>query len=42
MSGLKYANYEGAGQLISYINQYSQAVVVGNIVKTAGQGINYY
>ncbi|KAJ1303595.1 hypothetical protein OPQ81_011778 [Rhizoctonia solani] len=38
MSGLTYVNYAGAGQTISDAYYYSQAVVIGNIVKTSGQG----
>ena len=38
MSSQKYVNYEGAGQQLSDMGHYSQAVVIGNIVKCAGQG----
>ncbi|OQE23414.1 hypothetical protein PENFLA_c011G10910 [Penicillium flavigenum] len=38
MSSLTYINEEGAGQKHSDLCHYSQAVVLGNIVKCAGQG----
>lgn len=37
-SSLTYINEEGAGQKHSDLCHYSQAVVLGNIVKCAGQG----
>ncbi|KAM0415771.1 hypothetical protein ACHAPT_013276 [Fusarium lateritium] len=37
MSHLKYYNEEGAGQIHSDKFHYSQAVVIGNIVKCSGQ-----
>ncbi|KAK0640145.1 hypothetical protein DIS24_g9621 [Lasiodiplodia hormozganensis] len=38
MSSLQYFNEEGAGQKHSDLCHYSQAVVLGNIVKCSGQG----
>lgn len=38
MSSLKYVNEEGAGQKNSDLCHYSQAVIVGDIVKCSGQG----
>lgn len=38
MSSLTYINEEGAGQKHSDLCHYSQAVILGNIVKCAGQG----
>ncbi|CAE6442367.1 unnamed protein product [Rhizoctonia solani] len=38
MSELTYANYEGAGQANSDTCHYSQAVIIGDIVRTSGQG----
>jgi enamine deaminase RidA (YjgF/YER057c/UK114 family) len=38
MSSLTYINEEGAGQKHSDLCHYSQAVILGNIVKCSGQG----
>lgn len=38
MSGLSYTNESGAGQNHSDAHHYSQAVVIGDIVKCSGQG----
>ncbi|EUC54436.1 L-PSP endoribonuclease family protein, partial [Rhizoctonia solani AG-3 Rhs1AP] len=38
MSELTYINYEGAGQANSDMCHYSQAVIIGDIVKASGQG----
>jgi len=38
MSSLTYINEEGAGQKHSDLCHYSQAVVLGNVVKCSGQG----
>ncbi|KAJ5656577.1 hypothetical protein N7507_008527 [Penicillium longicatenatum] len=38
MSSLTYINEKGAGQKHSDLCHYSQAVILGNIVKCAGQG----
>ncbi|KAJ5861342.1 uncharacterized protein N7529_008652 [Penicillium soppii] len=38
MSALIYINEEGAGQKHSDLCHYSQAVILGNVVKCAGQG----
>ncbi|KAG8757094.1 hypothetical protein FRC11_004811, partial [Ceratobasidium sp. 423] len=38
MTSLRYINYGGAGQVISDECHYSQAVIIGDIVKLSGQG----
>ncbi|CAJ0555438.1 Ff.00g055030.m01.CDS01 [Fusarium sp. VM40] len=38
MSGFKYHNEEGAGQNLSDLYHYSQAVVLGETIKCSGQG----
>ncbi|GAB1520959.1 hypothetical protein RhiTH_004048 [Rhizoctonia solani] len=38
MSELTYVNYQGAGQTNSDECHYSQAVIIGDIVRTSGQG----